>query len=98
MGLEVRKQIQKKPNKELMWVKIFSTSNQIHANVVRRALEGRKIPCFMFNESLDWYPPNPWASTEFELSVSSEYFQAASLLVADLRERLDVGVSKPRAS
>ena len=80
--------LQKKPNKKVVWVKIFSTGNQVHANRVRRALEDSKIPCFMFNESLDWYPPNPWASTEFELSVPSEYFQEAFCLVVELREKL----------
>ena len=89
----MKKQIQKKPNKELVWVKIFSTNHQVYANIVRGVLEGRKIPCFMFNESLDWYPPNPWASTEFELSVPSEYFQEAFCLVAELREKLGCEVS-----
>jgi len=76
--------------KESVWVKIFSTNNEVYANIVKGFLEGVKIRCSLYrNESFNAYPKNTLPSDEIEVMVHPKHFIKAVGIVAKLRGKLN---------
>lgn len=85
--------MKKTSKNESGWIRVFSTSDQIYAEIIKAFLESAKVRCSLYrNETFNAYPKNTMPTDEVEVMVRPRHFIKAVGIIAKLLGKREEGL------